>query len=390
MSSNSSNTTNCFKFDDREVVSAFAAKATVGSLAFLGCLLVILSIVGFKGHKRFTFRLVVYFMIADLLQSFAQVFEVASVSYDPDRDIAYVRKGWETACVTFGFMDQTSMWMSNCVIVWIMLYLLSKVYYLLCVRYYRHANNPAVNVDEPNHNRTSSICRNQKLKEAFGILLVIVIPFTFNWVPLLWNMYGFSGLFCWIKEVSNNDCSDRRLSTILMFSMSYGPLLLLVFCSFLCFLVVTSLLCVALYSTNANKNIDDQFKRRLKRRLTIARREVMIVLAFPLVYCTLFAVVVANRLYSLTHPVSHPVYPLWVAHVIASPGRLLVSPIAFLCHPYVWKTLLRHRRGNGESSDASGVYTVPPELDDIEQPLVIKGERQCGYGSSNEQGLLQS
>lgn len=334
------------------------------------------------------FRLVLYFMSADLLQSIAQVFEVASVNYDAEKETAYVRKGWRTACVAFGFMDQVSMWMSNCIIVWIMLYLLSKVYYLLRVQYlHREAQSEAA---APRDNRQSSVSICRKVKEAVGILLVIVIPFTFNWVPFRWQMYGFSGLFCWIKVlVSNDNCDDRRLSTILMFSMSYGPLLLLMFCSFLCFLAVTSLLCITLYSVEATKELDDQVKQRLKERLKNAKREVTIVLAFPLLYCTLFCIVVANRLYSLTHPDNHPVYPLWVAHVIASPGRLLVSPIAFLCHPYVWKTLFRLKRNDLDSLESSGVYTVPPELDDIDEPLVIHADRSRKYGSFSYQGLFQ-
>ena len=380
MSQNHSNTTNCFKFDKKEVVSAFVAKATVGSLAFVGCALVILSIVRFRGHKKFMYRLVIYFMTADLLQSFAQVFEVASVSYNQDQKIAHVRKGWEVACVAFGFMDQVSMWMSNCVIIWIMLYLLSTVCHLVRVQNHDDFATSDENVSNVGCNRS-------RLKEVCGILLVLVTPFTFNWVPFLWSMYGFSGLFCWIKEVSNNDCNDRRLSTILMFTMSYGPLLLLVFCGFLCFLTVITLLCISLYSIELDKQLDDQVKERVKKRLKNARMEMAIILAFPLVYCSLFAVIVANRLYSVTHPNNHPVYPLWVAHVIASPGRLLVSPIAFLCHPYVWKTLLRQRR-YGDYSDSSPAYTVPPELDDIETPLVIHGETIYGSDDSTYQGLL--
>ena len=109
-----------------------------------------------------------------------------------------------------------------------------------------------------------------------------------------------------------------------MFTMSYGPLLLLVFCGFLCFLTVITLLCISLHSIELDKQLDDQVKERVKKRLKNARMEMAIILAFPLVYCSLFAVIVANRLYSVTHPNNHPVYPLWVAHVIASPGRLLV------------------------------------------------------------------
>ena len=68
------------------------------------------------------------------------------------------------------------MWMSNCVIVWIILYLMSLVYDLYCFDKQASAN-------ETNDATESRLC-----KEGISIVLVITVPFTFNWVPFLWNM----------------------------------------------------------------------------------------------------------------------------------------------------------------------------------------------------------
>ena len=361
MSSNES----CHHFDDNQVTIAVASRVTMSSLAFVACAVVITVITVFKGYRRFMYRLMTYFMIIDLLTSLAELFEAASVSYSSSMGTPSIREGWDDACVAFAFMDQILMWMSNCVIVWIILYLMSLVYDLYRFDKQVSENNDAI-----------GFTKSHLFKEGIGIVLVITVPFTFNWVPFLWNMYGLSGLFCWMKEVSSpDDCSSRRLSAILMFSMCYGPLLFLIFCGFLCFIVLTVLLCIGSYSTR----MSDEAKERFR----VARKEIAFILAFPLLYYSLFSIAVIDRLYSIRHHNRAPFYPLWIAHVIATPSRLLISPIAFLCHPYVWKTLLCSKRRRTESQT---YHIVPPEMDDIHTPLVIRGCPQ--YSGTQVKGLL--
>lgn len=170
---NQSNTT-CFRFSKKEVTGAFAAKATVGSLSFTACGLVILLILLFRGYRRFVYRLVTYFMSADLLQAFTQVFEVASVSYDTRLETVSVRKGWDTACIVFGFMDQVFMWMSNFVIIWIMLYLLSLTYHL-----HRVQRSDHVSQNSTAQASTCFLCRST-CKEVIGVIIIVTLPLMFN------------------------------------------------------------------------------------------------------------------------------------------------------------------------------------------------------------------
>ena len=369
--------TSCFRFSEKEVTGAFAAKATVGSLSFMSCGLVILLILLFRGYRRFVYRLVVYFISADLLQSFTQVFKVASVSYDPQLGIVSVREGWGTACVVFGFMDQVSMWISNFVIIWIMLYLLSLAYRLRHVQ----GSKPMHTISQTFTTQAACFLCRSTCKEVIGVIVVVTLPLTFNWVPFLWNMYGLSGLFCWMKEVSNGNCNDRTLSIILMFSMSYGPLLSLIFAGFLCLLTITLILCRG--STLNHKDV--QSESAMQKRFKEGLKEMSFVLVFPLLYNLLCLIIVANRLYSVTHSEAKPLYPLWIAHLIASPGRLLVSPVAFMLHPYTWKTLICHKR---ESGDIDTHFIVPPEDEDIEEPIIIKGTEYDKHYGTCTSGLV--
>lgn len=352
---------NCFNFTEKEVVVAVATRATISSLAFVACAVVILLIITFKGYRQFMYRLIVYFMVSDLLQALAQVLVNAPVSYNKEQGIASIREGWTTSCAVFGFMDQVSLWISNCVVIWIMLYLSSRVY---------HLRNEVTTDSDTN---TSAVigCR----KEAAGILLVIVVPFTFNWVPFIWNMYGLSGLFCWIKQVDNDDCSNQTMSLILTFSMCDGPILIILLCEFVCCLTITVVLCKKSYSAQADERVKERFKT--------AKREMIFVFILPLVYCSLFTLGMADRLYSITpgHSHTNPLFSLSIVHDIVSPARLLVTPIAFLCHPFVWLTLFCHRK----KSDM--YYVVPPELDDVEEPLIIRGN--LTYGSDSSQSSIE-
>lgn len=365
MTPSHSNGTSCFRIGKDEAFVALALKSFIGVLASAVCLVAIVLIIIFKRHKKFVYRLVIYFMTADLLQSVCQVLETVPVTYDQHEDIAFVEKGpWEIACATFGFMDQLSQWMTNCVIIWIMIYLLSKVYLLVSVQ---HNDN----IKKINAWKQSILSR----KEKFGLLLVLIIPFTFNWVPFIFQMYGFSGLFCWIKLVANNECDVRKLNTILMFTMFYCPLFVLVICEFLCVVMATTGLCISVLSKE---------KRGESLKLTNTMKEMSILIILPLLYLSLFSILVANRVYSISHPESG-LHPLWSAHLIADPGRLLVSPIAFLCLPVIWKVISGCKR----SKHSHRVFIVQAESEDIDQPLAITGENSC-ESSSHHELLLDS
>lgn len=222
---NNSNTT-CHVFTQQQFNTIFIAKVSLCSLSLVVCLLSIAIIVISRGYKRFVHRLILYFMIAVFLQALATILEFIPVEHRGD-NLVVVKDNWDIPCSIFAFMDQMSLWMGIIIIVWIMLYLLRTVWHL------------------GKKSRRDECVFYQKVSrgEVVGVTMSVLLPLTFNWVPFSVNMYGLSGVWCWIK-ISKDNCGDEyRTGLTLMFSLFYGPLILMVVFSTLSLLFMIGLLC---------------------------------------------------------------------------------------------------------------------------------------------------
>ena len=61
------NNSSCYNFSKMESDAASYTKLCVASLGIVACLLVIVLITLSKSYKHFVFRLVIYFMLADII-----------------------------------------------------------------------------------------------------------------------------------------------------------------------------------------------------------------------------------------------------------------------------------------------------------------------------------
>ena len=208
------------------------------SLGILACLIVLALIILSKAYKRIVFRLVLYFIIADIFQAITHIIELTPLEYVNGNVV--VKEGAEGLCAFYGFLDQIALWMSNVAVIWIMLYLLWIANKLRKV--HRDGN--------PYKNKISI------KTELVGLFFLIVFPFTFNWIPFIWNMYGISGLWCWIKE-SRDYCHDYNFGLTLIFSMFYSPLIIIVTFTFISLIAITVILCKGALNKDgvAKKNV---------------------------------------------------------------------------------------------------------------------------------------
>ena len=78
-----------------------------------------------QGYKHFVYRLVLYLMVADLLQALTNILE--SLPVKTDHGVVKVQPGTEGQCATYGFINQLAAWSENVVICWIMAYILVLV-----------------------------------------------------------------------------------------------------------------------------------------------------------------------------------------------------------------------------------------------------------------------
>ena len=90
---------NCLKFNPEEQKSWNLGVVIVSSVATVACILAIISILAFKGHKRFVHRLTLYLMVAALLEAVASVLAVIPVYHKHDNGtVVVVREGFEDFC----------------------------------------------------------------------------------------------------------------------------------------------------------------------------------------------------------------------------------------------------------------------------------------------------
>ena len=347
----------CYNFSKKEADAASYTKLCVASLGIAACLLVIVLIISSKSYKHFVFRLVIYFMLADMFQAVTHILELTPVTHV--NGVVVVKDGWDAACAAFGFLDQIALWMGNMGILWIMFYLLWLIHQLKKLQ----SGAPP---------ETVRLYQASLKAELVGIFFLLFFPFTFNWIPFIWDMYGLSGLWCWIKVSRWGQCKDFRLGLILMFSMFYGPLTLIILFSFGGFVAIT----IILYRGAIHQK---GLARRIYRRGT---KEMVLIVVYPIIYNILCLILIINRIYSAVSDSEYdtPFFPLWIAHAIADPGRVLLPPVAFLLHPKSWKSMFSSRK---QESSSETRFSIPPEDSDIDNGITIYGTtpRVNDYGA---------
>lgn len=240
----------------------------------------------FKSYKRFVFRLILYLMIANLLETVVQVSDIIPI----DHDQVLVRNGWGEICKAFGFFHQITLWISNFVVIWHILYICHLI-------------------TKPRH-ELRLLRSKMTIREAIGICLCLFIPFVFNWIPFLKDGYGVAGHWCWF-EIAKDACdTNNRQGIAFMFAMYYAPLLLIIF--------ITSVLSFAVVIAWCSRSEPI--------------RDMAIVIVYPIMFDVTCSIMAANRIEAARRidKDMKPYFPLWIAHVVAEPTRLFLPALCFL------------------------------------------------------------
>ena len=368
------NSENCLEFSRDVANTIFIIKVVLSSFGILVSLFVIVLIGLMKTYKQFVYRLVVYLMTVNILLALFQVLELIPIEVT-DEDLIAVRNttGWQKACPIIGYLDMGVSWMGNLVIVWTMLYMLSQSWQL-----------HRITITQSSQHSVTAAGSRVKICEIGGVLFIIIVSFLVTWIPLVFDMYGPSGLMCWIKTASDNGCTDTRLqnlSATLMLIMFYFPLVVIVIFGLVCMVAIITLL------HRASKRMHGGIRQRYHSCM----KEIGMLLVYPLIYCLFCFVMLVTRIYSFINANSEersPYYPLWIVHAVADPSRLLVPGLAFVLHPYIWRNILSCLSTSSEVESVYTKYSVPPEGDDIDEGITIRPSGDEHYGSFSSGSLL--
>ena len=364
----------CFNFSKEVAEAIFDIKVTLSSIDILLSLFAIGLIVRLKFYKKFVYHLVMYLMAVNIMKALCMITNLIPVEVT-DNDCVKIRSGtgWTELCASVGYLDITAAWMNHFVIIWIMLYMLTLSWKLQRL---------------PSNQQATPPSKKSHTREMIGVVFLVVSPFLFSCVPFVKNMYGISGLWCFIKTKSDNGCNNKdfqHLSLTLMMIMFYGPLIDIFIFGSICLVTIIVLL----------RKSSTHLHRAVRQRYQSSMKEIGLILIYPIVYCPFCFFPLVNRIYSTAHTDTDSNnhsqnYPLWIIHAMAGPGRILVPAIAFLLHPRIWKRVLAYRTSSQNFISAQTEYSVPPEDDDISEGFTIRPTNTTNvlYGSTNSNVLF--
>lgn len=171
--------------------------------------------------------------------------------------------------------------------------------------------------------------KNFQRLELVYVLSSILIPLLHGWIPFIHNSYGMSGAWCWIRGWED-DCMTKKYEEgiIEVFALWYGPVIIaLALNSLGIVVIIITMLCRAYQQV---KSESDKLLSREKEQKRKALRQLLPLLAYPVLFFLLMLIPFAHRIYdAAAHGIS---YPLTLAHAVANPCWGLLSGLALIAH----------------------------------------------------------
>ena len=158
----------CHKFSSKVFDLVRYVKFSMDSLGILICLVALAMIILSKAYKRHFFRLVIYFLVANIFQAITYIIELTPLEH-VNGEVVRMKHGAEGLCAFYSFLDQIALWMCNVAIIWIMLYMLWIVNKLRRVQGGANSTKHKISIKA----------------KLVGLLFLVFFPLTFNWIPFI-------------------------------------------------------------------------------------------------------------------------------------------------------------------------------------------------------------
>ena len=243
-----------------------------------------------KLYRYTVHRLAMYQVMAALLVSAIHLLELTSINHNNIHN---------PLCITLGFLMEYV--------------ILVKIMFILCLTF---------------HLFCFSICHvNLNQLEIMHILISIITPLLFVWIPFIHHLYGLAGAWCWIKNWKDNHADSKIVEgEIEQYALLYGPAIISLSMANIAVIVIISVLTCRAYGC-CNKHYrllvkEEKYKKVLK--------EVLPLVAYPILSFLLYIPGFINRLIgSVTKDVN---FASFILSAISSTSLNFFAGLTFIIH----------------------------------------------------------
>ena len=269
----------CSVFETYPYVIVATLSACAGIVSALCCIFVICLVFLLKKHYFFIQRIILYHCLATLFRSLSVVLRFHRLGYEAESTAQ------DTLCVISGFTSQLTLWS--------MMTGYSVMTFTLLM--------------------TAVFHKNVARLERLYVVLMFILPLTFNWIPFIGNSYGLAGLWCWIRNV-NDDCTQYRLGEILRHVLWHAPFFGLLFVMIPTYLLTIVYVARQRFCKLKKKSSKMRRDSEMEKTRKHINDEVWPILFFPfgVIFCNIFILI--DTFYSFTN--TDPLYAIWILHGI--------------------------------------------------------------------------
>ena len=151
--------------------------------------------------------------------------------------------------------------------------------------------------------------------EGLFIVIIFILPLTFNWIPLITNSFGLADPWCWIRIINFEDCSRHLPGVIFRHILWDAPFILMgvvLLPTYIFIIIRVSRKRCCVSKEKVEFNSDD----RLQRKLYEEAWWPVLFLPLGVVFLNFFPFV--RSLYDYANP-GDPSYEIWILNAIFSP-----------------------------------------------------------------------
>ena len=214
----------------------------------------------FKLHVYFVHRLALYQVLAAFFYGLALTFELLFLVVRNDDE----KNRWLCETVSFFFLYFS--WVKLLFTAWLVVHLFCQ----------------AVFYKDPQ--------KDHKSYEVLCVIISIMAPLLFTWIPFVSEAYGPAGAWCWIESWKDNCIDNISIAGVIeQFLLWYGP-------AMICSIVESIAIIVIVLRLLFCYRPDDVQEASAKEKRHKAFKELLPLLAYPIIFCVLLIPPLINRI----------------------------------------------------------------------------------------------